>query len=110
MGTKLRIITIAVTGSLLFLPTVDTFSVIPTAQKQRVILTKKNVLWGTTTALEAPVPKKEKTTKEAQELLDVLEARENGATKLLVAQVAPSVRYICLLCLCEQHVQESNGF
>jgi hypothetical protein len=100
MGTKLRIITIAVTGSLLCLPTVDTFSVIPNAKKQRVILTKKNML-RKTIAFDPSAPKKEKTTKEVQELLDVLEARDNGGTKFIVAQVAPSVRYICLLCLYE---------
>ena len=38
-------------------------------------------------------PKKEKVTPEALELLDVLKEKEEGSKKLLIAQVAPSVRY-----------------
>lgn len=42
-------------------------------------------------------PKKDKITKEAQELLDVFQARASEAPdrpNLIVAQVAPSVRYV----------------
>ena len=39
--------------------------------------------------------KEEKLTKEAQEFLDVLEAKKEGkGPKLIVAQTAPAVRYV----------------
>lgn len=65
---------------------------------------KSTTLLFRTTTLESapPAATEEKLTKEAQELLDTIAARKNGdenAPELIIAQVAPSVRYVFAIVL-----------
>jgi hypothetical protein len=91
---------------LLSLRWADGFSVLPVTthhdgRRARVQCSRSSryyrpELQATVAADSTPPPgKKEKITKEAQELLDVLKAKESGdpnRPELIVAQVAPSVR------------------
>jgi iron-only hydrogenase group A len=91
-NTATTIIALAFVG-LVIMPLTTTFSVLPQANKmaiQQRPRTETRLFVATTPSIKA-----EKLTKEAEELLEVLEAKANGDADrfgLVVAQVAPSVR------------------
>jgi hypothetical protein len=84
--------------SLLHLPLAEAFAVIPSTHRVQCRYSPCSTQLRATVAPEAPkkaAEKKEKLTKEAQELLNVIDAKEHGDPEtplLLAAQVAPAVR------------------
>jgi hypothetical protein len=54
---------------------------------------QQSALWSAVVDPPQKKPKKEKVTPEAIELLEVFKEKEEGSKKLLIVQVAPSVRY-----------------
>jgi len=82
---------------LFFLPTVETFAVLPSTSVTSRRISKnsfaKGTKFGATVVSGTPAITQEKLTKEAKELVDMLEQKEKDTTShLVVSQVAPSVR------------------
>jgi len=87
----------------LFVRSVDTFAIVPLFFRNsnygvRISSVTKKDPFTTASRLYSTVnvdkKKEEKLTKEASELLDALEAKQKGEKALILAQVAPSVRYV----------------
>lgn len=102
-SSRRLVVLLAASACLAATATVEAFAILPTpSARRRDVLSIQRASSPTTLSVESTVPtvtaeKKEKVTKEAQELMDAFQARATTATDrphLIVAQVAPSVRYV----------------
>ena len=99
---KKSIISTLLAGFFTLLPAAQAFSPMSTASlAQRhlptALIANDKRLWATAEACKSPPPaktnKEEKLTKEAKELQNILEEKEEDATShLVVAQIAPATR------------------
>jgi hypothetical protein len=108
MMERMQILTLlAITADLFIVRNVDTFDVAPgfdrsgrrmiaigdvNAPQLHSLLTHR--LYSTVSVPVVAPTKEEKLTKEASELLEAFDAKQRGDKALVLAQVAPSVRYV----------------